>query len=170
MNKIKFFSYSLIAGSILVASSASAAPQANTSKHYHKNMEKKGIVLAKKLMFEKKDINKDGYLTRRELESNIRYKFEHMDMNRDNYISKKEMRMYNQDYRKAYKKKFEAASEHTQHKYKSNFKMVDMNNDKMVSHKELKEYYNKNYNFSMFDVNNDGRITEKEYIEYKNTR
>lgn len=170
MNKVKIFSYSLIFASILVASSANAATNTYKSKSYNENMEKKGVVLAKKLMFEKKDINKDGYLTRRELESNIRYKFEHMDMNRDKYISKKEMRMYNRDYRKAYKKKFEAASEYAQHKYKGNFKMVDMNNDKMVSHKELKEHYNKNYNFSMFDINNDGRVTEKEYIEYKNTR
>lgn len=147
----------------------------NANAGWHKKEHKKekaiikGEVITKKIMFEKKDINNDGYLTRREMESNIKYKFDYMDMNRDKYVSKKEMRTYNKDYRNMYKTKFEAANNYAQSKYQDNFKSIDMNNDKMVSHRELKEYYNKNHNFSMMDINNDGRISQKEFIEYQNT-
>ena len=158
MLKLKFFTYAVVITALLSPFSVMAGhdeeeipPQ--LQKKYDRRLEEMKPL----------DANQDGVLQAEELERKSKMSFGVADTDKDGILSKKEIEAAQESTKEKSKDKYDSKNIANRHamKVKSQLKNADKNDDGKVSQEEYESYYGARH--KTYDRNGDGIITEKEY-------
>jgi EF-hand domain pair/EF hand len=142
--------------SVFTLPSIVMAKEKNGVSEYAKKREE-----GRKQDINKFDINRDGVLQLSELkQSNIK-KFNIIDTNKDGFLSKREINSSLQKFKKSKKSLYDRGVISRANRLKNRYKNADINHDEKVSNEEFQRYMsNRQKNF---DNNRDGIISKDEY-------